>query len=338
MQYQALQNDPYIQELLKLESDIPDRLEFHTRVKPLLAKMAQDKDFLKRAVRRNFDDPGYLNQEWTMYNIPYFHVHETDDFVLKIHLFPRDENYVPGHAAHAIHHHNNYLLTTYAFFGSGYETFLFDKHVPKDANGHFDLKVTKHFHQKDHNPSMVDAWEPHVVFSPESLSATLLIWTPEKKRTTDALRNMGLLKAIKTPLRKVIQMLGMEKQFGIAEAVTLQYYPVPSGKGFVGVREEEYFAPSKAEKGDHVNEYCMRMIFSFLQKADLVESDYLQSLISKKTLPAHFKHWMGKVVAGETIEEVFHRKEINIPQKNYDINDILRASGQEMSQIPEPHH
>lgn len=326
MNQEALKKYSYIQELLDLEIRHPDRFMFHDAVKPLLLRMGADKAFLRDVIRRNFDDAGYLKQEWSLYNIPYFHVYETDDFILKIHLFPAAEKYEPGQAAHAIHHHNNYILTTNAFFGSGYESMLFDTQVvtnPKSMRTA--MKESKHFHQRDWNPSRVNPWEPHVVFIPEALSATMLIWTPDKKRTTDALRNMGLLKAIKKPLRLAIQMLGLESTFGIAKSNTYQYYPAPDGEGFMAIEEEEYFAPTKAAKGKAVDDYSMQMIFSFLQKADLIDIDYFNELIQRFSLPDNYKIWVTKVLNKEDIAEVFHRTELNIPQKSYKIADIRKA-------------
>lgn len=329
MSQDILKNHPYIAELLELEARNPDRRVFHEKVAPLLLKMGADKSFLTQVVQRNLDDAGYVNQEWSAYNIPYFHVYETDDFVLKIHLFPPAESYVPGIAAHAIHHHNNYILTTNAFFGSGYESILFEKEVITDPiTLRSRLKVRKHFHQKDWNPSTVDAWEPHIVFLPETLSATLLIWTPEKKRATDSLRNKGLLKKIKTPLRKVIQAFGMEHVFGIAKGSTYQYYTAPDGDGYMAVDELEYFAPSKAEKGDEINEKSMQLLFSFVQKAGLADKNYLKSRLETPGLPGYYKPWIEKILSDETIADLHHRTEINIPQKTYTLEDIFRASQQ----------
>lgn len=333
MSNQTLEKDPYIQELMLLEKQYPERMEFHKKVEPLLLKMGKDKEFLKRIVRRNFDDEGYLQQEWSLYNIPYFHVYETDDFILKVHFFPKGENWVRGIAAHAIHHHNNYILTTNAFFGSGYETILFDKNVVTDPKTlRTTLKISKHFHQKDWNPSRVDAWEPHIVFIPEKFSATLLIWTPEKKRSTDTLKNVGLLKAIKGPLRKIIQMFKMESVFGIAKGNTYQYYAAPDGKGFMAIEEEEYFAPTKAAKGPDVDDYSMQMVFAFLQEADLLELEYLKEFRDRATTPPYYKKWIDKVLNGENVPEVFHRTEINIPQKTYTIQDIYKCAGEPLPQ------
>lgn len=326
MNNESLKNHPLIQKLLQLDGQYPDRNDFHENVKPLLLEMGKDKEFIKAIIRRNFDDPGYLGQEWSLYNIPYLHVYETDGFVLKIHLFPAVKNYQPGLAAHAVHHHNNYMLTTNAFFGSGYESLLFGKDFYTNENTlETKLTIKRHFHQRDWNPSMVDAWEPHLVFMPESLSATMLIWTPEKKRTTDALRNVSVLKAIKKPLRKIIQFFGMESRFGIAKKHTYQFYPHAQNNVMMAIEEEEYFSVTKAAKGDAINNYCMQILCGFIQQGDYVEKDYLQAFLNKTTPPDYFKFWVKKLVDGEKIEEVFHREEINIPQKKYTIEDIRRC-------------
>jgi hypothetical protein len=321
-----LENHPYIQEIKVLENKFFDRREFHKNVQPVLIKMGNDNDFLKLVIKRNFSDKGYLTHTWSKYNIPFFYVYETDYFILKIHLFPTIENYRNDIAAHCIHHHNNYLLSTNAFFGSGYESMLFSKNPKVDeTTKEVKMKVTKHFHQNDWNPSFVDSWEPHVVFAPKSLSATILMWSPDEKKVTDNLRNNPILKSIKTPLRFIISKLGLNKNFGIAAEKTYQFYPNPSGNNFKGIEENEYFAPSRAEKGLHIDDYSMQMIFSFLQRANLIDEDLLRQMKLDANVPKYYRKWIDKVLVGEAINEVFHPIEINIPQKIYYREDIIKA-------------
>lgn len=324
MQY-LLEKYDHITHLIKLENNTPDRQEFHKKVAPLLLEMGADKDFLKDVVKRNFLDEGYLKQVWTGYNIPFFYVYETEHFVLKLHLFPPDKEKRDNIAAHCIHHHNNYMLTTNAFFGSGYESMLFEKNPKVNPETlEVDMKITKHFHQKDWNPSTVDSWQPHIVFIPQELSATLLIWTPDKKRTTDTLRQNPLLKAVKKPLRWFIHKAGLTQMFGIAEEKTYQFYPNPNGKGFKGIEEGEYFAPTKAEKGSVVDDYSAQMIFAFVQRAGLFDEAFFTE--NKHKIPAYYHKFIDKIIAGEPIPDVYHRTEINVPQKTYYREDVLNAS------------
>ncbi|MCK9480996.1 MAG: hypothetical protein M0R38_04435 [Bacteroidia bacterium] len=320
-----LEKYEYISRLLQLEKENIDRREFHKKVAPLLLEMGANKEFLKDVIKRNFLDEGYLNMEWTGYNIPFFYVYETEHFVLKLHLFPPDKEKRNNIAAHCIHHHNNYIITTNAFFGSGYESFLFEKNPQVDSKTlDVDLKITKHFHQRDWNPSMVDSWEPHVVFIPQELSSTLIIWSPDKRRATDNLRQNPLFKLIKKPLRWFIHKTGMTQTFGIAEEKTYQFYPNPNGKGFKGIEENEYFAPTKSEKGEAVNDYSAQMIFAFIQRAGLFDAEFFAE--NKNRIPAYYHKFIDMVAVGEPIQDVYHRTVINVPQKTYYREDVLKAS------------
>jgi hypothetical protein len=319
-----LETFPDLQALIALEKATPDRKTFHQKVGPLLLALGSNTAFLKAVVKRNFLDEGYLKQVWSGYNIPFFYVYETEHFVLKLHLFPPDREKRDNIAAHCIHHHNNYMLTTNAFFGSGYESMLFSKNPIVDPiTLQTNMTLSKHFHQKDWNPSTVDSWEPHVVFIPQELSATLLIWTPDTKRSTDSFRQWPLLKAFKKPLRALIHATGLNNRLGIAEAHTYQFYPSPDKKGFKGIEETQYFAPTKAEKGPVVDDYSAQMICAFIQRAGLYDPTFFEANRSK--IPSYY-HKFFEMIANETpIPDVYHRTEINIPQKTYYREDILQA-------------
>lgn len=325
MNRNPLSEHPYIKQILELNSKYPDRAELHRNAGTVLQAMGSDKNFLKQVVRRNLDDAGYLSQTWSQYNIPFFYVFENDDLVMKIHFFASHPTHQLGIAAHCIHHHNNYILTTAAILGSGYETMLFDKQIDMDEKTlETRLRITKHFTQHDFPVHTIDSWEPHIVYLPESFSATLQLWTPDKKRVTDSLRQNPLLKAIKMPLRKMIQLCGMEKTFGIAVAKTYQWYPV--GNHFKAIDENEYFAPTKAAKGPDVDSYSIQMVCKFIQEMNLTEPEYLTKLLEKPETPAYYRSWIQMLIAGDPIPETFAKEEINIPAKKYYREDVLKAA------------
>ena len=317
-------NHPYIQEAIKLEQTHTDRRKFHSSMESVLLKMGQDKEFMSNVIERNIKDKGWLQFDWSDYNIPFFYVYETDDFIIKIHLFPAGPLGKNHYAAHAIHHHNNYILTTNAFFGSGYESMLFEKDVKVDeATMKGNLKVNKHFHQKEWNPSRIDSWEPHIVFLPEHFSATILIWSPDVKRKTDALRNSSLLKPFKKELRHLIYRLGIGDKIGMARDKTYQYYV--EGKEVKAIDEESYFSPSKSANGSEQKQYAMQMLFFFLQKSGYGSTELLSSLKTDSDTPAYFQPWLDMYLSGETIPEVLHRHELNIPKKSFTREDIIAA-------------
>jgi len=320
-----LEGHPYIQEVLALEKQYTDRKTFHKKAEHLLAKMGADDEFLKLVIKRNLLDKGFLDQKWSLYNIPFFYIYETADFYLKIHFFPSMKNYVQGTAAHCIHHHNNYILTTAAIFGSGYETLLFDKDVkidPKTLDAK--LKISKHFTQKEHPIHCIDAWEPHLVFNPEKFSATLQLWTPDQKRVTDNLRVNPILKAIKDPLRKLIYAFGMEKQFGIAAQHTYQWYPEKDH--FKAIEENVYFEPTRKAVGPEVNNYSIQTICYFIQNRQLVDAEILNEAINNTITPSYYKPFLNDLISGNTIPETFCKETINIPQKTYMLADVFEAA------------
>ncbi|MBL4651465.1 MAG: hypothetical protein JKY53_01170 [Flavobacteriales bacterium] len=320
----TLASHPYVKEIIDLECSSTSRIEFHEKSHPILLKMGSDQEFLKQVIKRNFRDEGFINHKWSGFNIPFFYIYETDDFVLKIHLFPSDKERRNNLAANCVHHHNNYILSTNAFFGSGYECFLFSNNPQVDENLEVKMKIAKRFHQKDWNPHIVKAWQPHVVIAPQSFSATLVLWTPDEKRTTDKLRQHPLLKPIKKQLKWLAYRLGLANKIGVAAENTYQFYP--NGTTFKGVAESEYVAPMLAEVGDEVDNYCMQMMFYFLQKADLVERDLLRNLANNSSLPSYYYKWIDKVLNDEEVDEVFHAPNLNIPQKQFFVEDILKAA------------
>lgn len=320
-----LSDHPYINEILSLERQYTDRIQFHMHAESLLSRMGSDEAFLKLVLRRNFSDQAYLNQKWSLYNIPFLYIYETPDFYLKIHFFPSMKSYVQGTAAHCIHHHNNYILTTAAIFGSGYETLLFEKHPTTDPETlRSNLKINRHFTQKEHPVHRIDAWEPHLVFNPELFSATLQLWTPDQKRATDKLRANPLLKAIKIPLRKLIYLLGMENKFGIAAQHTYQWYP--EGDHFKAIEENAYFEPTRRAMGPEVDNYSLQTVFYFVQKRGLDDHEYLKDLMERPEIPDYYKPFIKVILRGEQISETYCKETINIPAKTYSIEDVRTAT------------
>ncbi|MFT4662149.1 MAG: hypothetical protein ACI8XB_002437 [Patiriisocius sp.] len=325
MKFPDLDNHPYIQEVQSLNKKFPVRMEFHKAMEPLLLKMGKDKDFLKTVLKRNFTDEGYLGFEYSLYNVPFLYVHETDDYNLKIHMFPPHPDKKDGIAAHCIHHHNNYILTTNAMHGSGYESILFEKNAPVDQEtGIANLKINKHFHQKDWNPSRIESWEPHIVFIPDELSSTLLIWTPDKIRATDKLRNNPVIKPFKKILAKTINALGLASNFGIAEGgKKFQFYV--KDDTFIGIEEDDYFAPTRAAKGRKVNEFSMQQVFAVIQRMGLVDKEFFKELKNNSKTPEYYHQYIDMLLNDRVIPDVSHPTEINIPNRSYTREDIFSA-------------
>ncbi len=315
----------YINKVNDLNEKYLDRKEFHKRTEALLVEMGKDKTFWFEVFKQNLLDKGYLNREWTMYDIPFLYVYENSDFYLKVHLFVPLSTYEGGIVASAIHHHNNYLLTTFAAFGSGYETMLFEKEIVTDPNSKVSkLKIREHFTQQQRPVHLIDAWEPHVVINPTELSATLVLWSPDKKRKTDKLRSNYILKFFKGQLRWLIYRLKLDKRFGIASEETNQYY-VHNNK-FYAISEETYFAPTRSQKGPDVNNYSIQTVFAFMQRMGFNDVAFLEELLKNEDVPKYFHKWINCLISGEPIPDTYAKEKINIPGQRMTVLDILHAN------------
>ncbi len=318
-------NNSFVQKIIQLNRDFPDRKEFHAQAAKVLPEMGKDKNFWNEIFKQNLTDKGYLQRKWTMYEIPFLYVYECDDFHIKVHLFVPLKNHALNIAASAIHHHNNYMLTTFAAFGSGYETMLFEKDLQVNPHSkETKLKIRKHFHQRDENVHLIDAWEPHVVINPASLSATLHIWSPDKKRTTDGLRSNPILKALKTPLRKIIYALGLDKKVGIAAQNTYQFYT--KNNKFYAVLEDDYFALTRSQVGAEVDNYSVQTLFAFMQRMGFKDFEFLKQMKQSSDTPSYYHKWIDKLISGEEIEDTFAKETINIPGGIMTVENILETN------------
>jgi hypothetical protein len=319
-----MKNDT-IDQIINLSDQIQDRRELHKLVGPLLEKMGNDPEFWTQLFEENLRDYKHLNREWSEFNIPFFYVFENNDFFIKVHIFPSLESKKTNILCSAIHHHNNYLLTSYAAHGSGYETFLFDYNPTTDPTTKLaKLKITKQFYQRDQRIHMVDSWQPHAVINPTSFSATLVFWTPDEKRSTDKLRSNKILKAFKTPIRKLIYLFKLENKYGIAAKETYQWYP-SNGK-FIGVLEEKFFAPTKAKTGKVVDEYSAQTLFYFMQEKGYRNIRFLENFLKDTNVPDYYKPFAKKLINNENIPETYAKPEINVPNKFILKEEIIEAN------------
>jgi len=320
-----MKTNSFILKILKLNQEFLDRKDFHAQAAKVLTEMAQDANFWSDVFKQNLTDKKYLQRKWSMYEIPFFYVYENDDFYVKVHLFVPLKSRATNIATSAIHHHNNYLLSTYAAFGSGYETMLFEKNISvNQETKEVNLKIRERFTQAERKLHLVDSWEPHVVVNPTSLSATLVLWTPDKKRNTDALRSNPILKFFKMPLRKIIYALGLDKKVGIAAKETYQFYT--NNNKFIAIQEDDFFAPSRAEVGPQVDDYSVQTIFAFMQRMGFKDIEFLKQVKQSPATPQYFHKWIDKIINGEEIEDTYAKESINIPGGIMTIENILETN------------
>lgn len=322
-----MNNHPYFKEIESLSNKISDRRAFHAVCEPVFKKMRDDASFFEAVVKQNLSDDIFVNQAWSLYNIPSLYIGETKDFILKYHLFVPLASGEEGVGAACIHHHTNYYLSSTAVFGPGYESFLFSRFPEVDPKSmEVDLRITKKFTQAEWPISQVDSWEPHLVFNPKSLSATLVMWTPDKKRVTDKLRHHPLLKSLKKPLLSVIHGLNMQKSLGVSEKKTYQYYP--GEHAFLAIDEDAYFEPTRKAVGPEVDDYSVKTIVGFIQRMGFKDKNFIEGLLKKDKLPQTYQKYLSMLLSEESIGDTYAKDKINIPKGRFTKEEVLRLAGQ----------
>ena len=110
-----------------------------------------------------------------------FYINNID---LKYHVFSPCCSEKKENAAYLIHHHGNYILSSFVFFGSGYKSIHFEKKILKNQDGTFSLKVDKTISHIKGNINIVPSLVPHFVSNVESTTATIVLWSEDKKSET----------------------------------------------------------------------------------------------------------------------------------------------------------
>lgn len=320
--FEALFNDPLVKSVIDLSDRLDDRMAFHQQSHPIMREMAKP-EFIARVFETNLKDEGFLNRQWTNYEIPFLYLYENNHFYLKYHIFLPVASKETHKAANIIHHHNNYHLSSMTVFGPGYHTLQFEKEIKHFQDGSAQLKITEDFFHKTYEVNVVESWEPHIVFNMDDMTTTLVLWSPDEKHMTDGLRNHPLIKPFKKILLKGIHAFGLDKRFGVAPKDVMQYY-VEDGK-VVAIRESDYFDYYKNQKGQDVVENYIQSICHFMQRIGYKNSDFLTQTIEASSTPVAWKKWLTKLRDGGEIPMVFGKEEINIPKKAMYLDEVRKA-------------
>lgn len=320
--FEPLKKNSLVSEIIGLSDAFSDRMEFHKKSHPIMRKMGEI-DFLSEVFETNLKDEGYLKRKWSNYEIPFLYVYENNHFYIKYHIFPPVKSGDTEKAANIIHHHNNYLLSSFTLFGPGYHTCHFGKEINETADGKVDMSLTKDFFHGHGEINIVESWEPHIVFNMADTTTTLVLWSLDKKLPTDGLRNHPLVKPFKKVIIAIIHALGLDKKVGVAPKGVKQYY-VEDGK-VLSITEEDYFATYKEQLGDEVSKNYVQAVCHFVQRMGYKNDAFVEQMLTKSDLPMAWKTWLPYLLTGESIPPLYGKEEINIPKKEIRLNDLRKA-------------
>ena len=165
-----------IEKVIKLSSELNDSLRFHKESHQILKEMGKI-DFLSKVFEANLLDDFFLKTKWTSFDIPSLSIYKDNRFDIKCHIFPSPKSQDTKKAAYLIHHHMDYMLSSYVFFGEGYHTIQFDKVIKTNSDGTFNMKISKDFFHSTGEINILDSWSPHVIFNTPKTTATIVLWS-----------------------------------------------------------------------------------------------------------------------------------------------------------------
>ncbi len=320
--FEPLKNHPLVSRIIQFSHTLDDRMEFHEKSHEVMRSMGE-LEFLSTVFETNLKDEGFLKRSWSNYEIPFLYVFENNHFYLKFHIFPPVKSGDTQKAANIIHHHNNYILSSYTSFGPGYHTCHFGKEIIEHEDGTAEMTLTKDFFHAKGHINVVESWEPHIVFNMASTTTTLVLWSPDKKLVTDGLRNHPLVKPFKRMILLVIHALNLHKSVGVAPKDVKQYY-VQDGK-VLSIKEADYFGTYKEQVGDEVTMNYVQAICHFVQQMGYKNDAFISEMLSRDDLPKAWRNWLPFLISDEEIPTLYGKEEINIPKKEIRIEDLRKA-------------
>ncbi len=200
-----------------------DRYAVHAAIGPLIARLCTDREFLHDALRQAIIRSEFLACVAVL-SLPIF---ESGDISLVINLFPPLRDRTPDVAADYIHHHGWRLLSTGIILGA-YDTIQFERGSHRDrTDGVPHLRVDSLTRHSSDQVMFVDSHTPHLVFHPPALTATLALWSADRRMINQAIkRSLGTLPAVRRIATRTIRRLGLGGRLGLNETSGVFYRPI----------------------------------------------------------------------------------------------------------------
>lgn len=296
-----------------------DRYSAHENAGRILEGLAADPQFLYAIFRQALQDPAFINRT-RHHPVIAIDAFRNDDFQLVAHLWYPLADRQLDLSHQSIHHHGNLLLTSVSPFGPGYESFLFSRDYDIDyKTGVTRMEIDKIYHNPRLNREFVDVFTPHVVFFPPSLSITYALWSTDRKRATDQVPRSFIPRAVKTPLRKILQWTGLADRFGVN---TVQYFDFyPDGDRLMALKKRVFGYK------DSTNDNFLQNIFHALQETGFDDEDFIRDLLRRPDMAGQpaLQTWGGKLLAGESIPDQYVPHHKGIGKVNFLREEVLRV-------------
>lgn len=295
--------------------------EAHEQSRPLLMELARDTTFFHAIVQREILSGNYFsNKKSTVIDFP---VYEDERITLMLHCFMPLPDRSTDWSHQSIHHHGNLLLTTAAVWGKGYSSAIFQSGFTVNEHGEATMELAKFYQNQLHTVEFVDAGQPHIVFYPEELSITLVVWSKNRFSWTDKLRKIRMSEATKDSVKRLIRRLGLKKMSNLNY---VEGFDFTLENGRIVQLTERITVPTPRSKENYVQN-----VLYILQQTGFTDLAFFGQL--KQELPASeyvlFAPWIAAFTNGASIPDQFVPEHRFVPRMTISKKELLGAVGAE---------
>lgn len=289
--FTELKNEPLIKKIILLYQKYGDSITFHKKCSSIIKSFNNIK-FLKKVFEINLLNNSFINKQWSSCDIPYLNIYEDGNITIKYHIFSPVENNCSNSSAYLIHHHGNFVLSSYIMYGPGYHTIEFEKKIIQNNNNYI-LNPVKSFHHSNNRTYILDSSTPHLVFNVSKTTASVVIWSKnidcQERHCEDGISRTSYF-----------------KKTGI-------YYGV-SEMDFLNKILENIFYENDSEK--HIQSICY-----FMQEMGYKTNLFLSTIMSNN-IPQKWLKWLRKIDLNIKIQPSVFRKNLNTLGNEMKITDF----------------
>ena len=262
----------------------------HEKLKEHFEDLCSDKDFLHDAIKKCIKNTSVLKVADNLF----FYLLISGDIIIAINLFPPIADGAKNITHDNIHHHGWRLLTTGVISGNGYETINFVKKSQENiSDGVVNLKIQEIYKHTSGGTKFVDSYQPHVVFHPETSTATLAMWSAEKPLFNQKIKKyLKNFSSLRNALSKIAHATGISKSLGLNPIKGIYFHPE---NGRI-VETLNYSKPTDGSPKEILP--CM---FKFFQQIGFNESSFFNEI--KKTLGPDEKKLCDMIIENEEIKD-----------------------------------
>jgi hypothetical protein len=289
----------------------------HDQIKGLLIEMAKDKSILHEILKENLKNKNYPSNKLS--SVIDLEIFKNENITIMGHCFMPLPNRNTEISHHSIHHHGNLILSTVSAFGKGYKSILFDKNFTKNADNSINLKKLKIYVNELNNYEFIDSFQPHVVFFPEDLSITYVVWSSENKKNLDKLKSLKFIQKNKDFFKALLIKLRLNRFVNVNMDTEFDFY-VSHNKIF-NIKERVNFPKARTK------ENYLQNLFYILQETEFNDFDFLNDF--SKNLETAEKALVDllilKLKNKECIKDDFSM-DFNIPKINLQFSEIIEST------------